>query len=59
MLVLVPIMREVKDTYFNNGIHFYSFIILDRRPIDPPPIVQMRLNNAAPQQTEYVLPMII
>ncbi|CAO0791005.1 unnamed protein product [Mucor circinelloides] len=24
----------------------------DRRPIDPPPIVQMRLNNAAPQQTD-------
>ncbi|KAK4518003.1 uncharacterized protein ATC70_001352 [Mucor velutinosus] len=24
----------------------------DRRPIDPPPIVQMRLNNATPQQTD-------
>lgn len=35
----------------------HSFI-LDRRPIDPPPIVQMRLNNATPQQTEYVRPMI-
>ncbi|GAA5796598.1 hypothetical protein HPULCUR_001971 [Helicostylum pulchrum] len=24
----------------------------DRRPIDPPPIVQIRLNNATPQQTD-------
>ncbi|KAL9540633.1 hypothetical protein MBANPS3_009568 [Mucor bainieri] len=24
----------------------------DRRPIDPPPIIQMRLNNATPQQTD-------
>lgn len=34
---------------------FIILFILDRRPIDPPPIVQIRLNNATPQQTEYVV----
>lgn len=28
--------------------------MLDRRPIDPPPIIQIKLNNATPQQIEYV-----
>jgi hypothetical protein len=37
----------------------YSFSYPDRRPIDPPPIIQIRLNNASPQQTEYVLHILI
>jgi hypothetical protein len=55
MLVLVPTTKEVINTLLLSLYMSPKHSFIDRRPIDPPPIIQIKLNNATPQQTEYVL----